>query len=138
MKDLFTLFADIEEISPASKLESLVLRRIEAESQKQLKKKLLYSYLETAVSALLLLYTGFVFGQTILQSQLWSLASLFFSDMGTVLVNWQDFAYSLMENFPIFSLMAILVPIVMVLYFFGKDVDLYQQSKHKLINFKLS
>ena len=135
MKDLFTLFANIEEISPTSGLEFFIAQRIEMESQRQLKRKLIYSYLETAISALLLLYTGFVFGQMILQSEFWSLASLFFSDMGTVLVNWQDFTYSLMENFPIFSLLAILVPIIMVLYFFGRDVDLYQQSKHKLANY---
>ncbi|HRY82379.1 MAG TPA: hypothetical protein P5232_01575 [Candidatus Moranbacteria bacterium] len=129
------LFKETSEINPPEKLEFLILQKIEIETQKQIQRKLALSYVWLFGSALLLIYSGFAFGQTILQSEFWRIASLFFSDMRAVLTNWQDFIYSLLENFPIFNIIAILAPIVLLLHFFGKNLDLYHQSKHKFVNF---
>ena len=135
MKKLEKIFNNIQDLSPASKLGALVLQRIARETEKQIKRKLIYSYFEIIGSTLLFIYSASVFGQEILRSEFWSVASLFFSDMGTVLVNWQDFAYSLMESFPIFSTVAILAPVIILLYLLGVNLDLYHQSKHKFVNF---
>ena len=135
MKNLEKLFTNTEILNPPHELEFSILQKIAIETKKQIKRKLIYSYIEIIGSTLLFIYSASVFGQEILRSEFWSVASLFFSDMGTVLVNWQDFAYSLMESFPIFSTVAILAPIIILLYLLGVNLDLYHQSKHKFVNF---
>ena len=116
MPKLFKLFQNIEEINPSSKLEFLILQKIEIRTQKEARQKVISSYVYMFGSICLLIYSAIAFGQEILQSEFWSIAFLFFSDMKVVLVNWQEFSYSLMETFPTISVAAILAPACFLLW----------------------
>ena len=116
MKNLTQLFKNIQDLNPAPKLEFLILQKIEIRAQKEARQKVVSSYIYMFGSVCLLVYSGLVFGQEILQSEFWSIASLLFSDLKIVLVNWQEFSYSLLETFPTISVVAILAPIGFLLW----------------------
>jgi len=111
MNELHKLFKNIGDIDPPERLEKVILRKISLEKEKQIRQKLAFSYIGLAGSALASVYTWLVFGNSLLQSDFWTLAKLIFSDTQLVLQNWNDFAFSLMETLPIFGMIAILAPV---------------------------
>jgi len=130
-QNIHNIFKDVAEISPEAGLTSRIFRAVEVEKDRAIKRKLIISRFGLGISAAVFLTAIFTFGTAILQSEFWSISSLFFSDMQTVLLDWQDFTYSLLENFPTVSVIAILAPIMMLLVSFS--VYLEANNKHKYI-----
>lgn len=129
MKDLHNLFKNIQEINPTQRLEVLILKKIEITKQKQIQQRVISAYVYMFGSVMLLIYSGIVFGKEILQSDFWSVASLFFSDLSVVLSNWQTFAYSLLETFPIVGVISISIPIFILLW----SLALYSDWHGKIV-----
>ncbi len=132
MKNLENLFKNIENINPNPELENLILQKIENVNQKQIQQKLISSYIYMFGSVMLLIYSSVVFGGEILQSEFWSLASLFFSDLKTVLVNWQNFGYSLLETFPVIGAVAILIPVFIFTWSLAVYFDWHAKISHHI------
>ncbi|KKR19845.1 MAG: hypothetical protein UT50_C0028G0007 [Candidatus Moranbacteria bacterium GW2011_GWA2_39_41] len=130
-RNLHTIFANLPEVGPDSKLSGRIFQAVAAEKDRVIRKKLLISRLGLATSMTIFLVAIFAFGQEILQSEFWSMVSLVFSDMIVVAQNWQDFTASLLETFPTVSVVAILAPVVMLLFSFS--VYLEANNNHKYI-----
>ena len=59
------------------------------------------------------------------QSGFFNFASLFFSDFGAAMANFQDFAFSILESFPVFSVAFVVAGVIAVIWsaaHFIKDV----------------
>jgi len=130
-QDLHNIFKDVAEISPVAGLESRIFQAVAVEKYRVIKRKLLISRLGLGASAVVFLAAIFTFGTAILQSEFWSIVSLAFSDMQVVAQNWQEFTYSLLENFPTISVIAILFPVMALLFYFSKYLE--ANNKHKYI-----
>ncbi len=125
------IFKQMPEISPTTQLESRIFQAVAVEKDRVIRKRLLISRLGLGASMVVFLAAIFSFGGAILQSEFWSIVSLFFSDMQVVAQNWQDFMYSLLETFPTISVVAVLVPVMTLLFSFS--VYLEANNKHKYI-----
>jgi hypothetical protein len=108
---LSQIFKNIQNIEPTKGLKALIMQKIGFEREKQLKRKLIFSYAGLIGSGLAMLGTIFSFGGAFLHSEFWNLARLLFSDLTIVAGNWSDFLYSLLETFPVVSAIAILIPV---------------------------
>jgi hypothetical protein len=128
---LHHLFKNIKELDPTERLEGLILQKIELERGKNVRNKLVFSYIGLISSTLAVFYTLLAFGQTLLRSEFWNILSLAFSDAGIVLANWHDYLYSAMETFPVLTVAIILLPIFILLM----SIDFYLNLSHKN-NFK--
>ena len=74
-----------------------------------------------------LLVAGAFFIKEIMVSDFWSIFSLSFTDAGTLLAYWQEFALSLLETFPAESFAYLLAP-VFVLLVLAKEYGERQQA----------
>jgi len=131
-KNIITLISDIE---PPKALKNLILTRIERETRKrQMRRKMLLmsGFLVSGIGAVSSLA---YFGSQIMTSDFWSIASLAFSDLGTVAGHWQDYSFSLLETLPVVSIIAILVPVFMILMLF-KQYGEYQKISRLHFNLK--
>ena len=137
MKQSFRqVFKNISESNPPAYLESAILRMIEAERERKIKNNLFLSYISMFVSAIAFISTSLFFGSAILQSEFWNIASLVRSDILTVAGNWKDFAYSLLETFPVINALAILVPLFVLFlsisFYLSNKKNNHQAHFHKL------
>jgi hypothetical protein len=125
--NLHQTFKNIKKIEPNPKLEVLILSKIEILKEKQAKKRLVWSYfgLTSSFGAFTLAILGY--GNAFLKSDFWDLLKLISTDTGLVLGNWGDFAFSLLETFPVVSLAIILIPIFAMLISFS----VYFKSIHR-------
>jgi len=139
MSKLSQIFKNIQEIEPPRELGELILKRIELEKDKQIKRKLFLSYLGIGASfsagACALIY----FGSAFFKSEFWSIFSLAFSDFIVVAGSWKEYLYSLGETLPVINIVAILVPIFGVLLFLNMCIYFKNKSKniHGRLKFKL-
>ena len=83
-------------------------------------------------SILAVFYTLFSFGQTLLKSEFWSMLSLLFSDWQIVARNFYDFVYSVLETFPVLTVVIILIPIF-TLFLSANTYFNLSNNKHKCI-----
>ncbi|MFA7208825.1 MAG: hypothetical protein WC120_00920 [Parcubacteria group bacterium] len=132
-QNLHEIFKDIAEIQPASGLENRIFQAVAVEKDRAIRRKLLFSRLGLGASTAVFLAAISTYGNAILQSEFWSMLSLAASDMWVVAQNWQDFAYSLMETFPTVSVVAILAPVMTLLFSFGIYLEADNKHKHKYI-----
>jgi len=126
-QDLYQIFRNVPEISPTSQLEGRIFQAIMVEKDRVNRKKVLVSRLGLGTSAAVFLMAIFTFGGTVLQSEFWNIVSLASSDMLMVAKNWQDFMYSMLETFPTVSVVAILVPVMMLMY----SASIYLETSHR-------
>lgn len=124
------IFKKIEDSNPPEGLEALILKKIELEKEKQVRRKLFLSYFGLAGSLAAIMYAIVVFGSELLKSEFWSMVSLIFSDAFIVAGNWQGYTYSLLETFPVMHLIAILIPVFGLLWFFGFYLSLKNKSRY--------
>jgi hypothetical protein len=103
------------DIEPPAYLRGLILARIAREEQKRqmCRKMLLWSGF--FASGIGVVSSIAYFGSAIVASDFWSIASLAFSDLGTVVGHWQDYGLSLLETLPVVSIIAVLVPVAAIL-----------------------
>jgi hypothetical protein len=117
------------DIDPPEHLRGVILARIAKEARKrQLRRKMLL-FGGFFVSGAGVISSLTYFGREILASDFWSIASLVFSDLGTVAGHWQDYSFSLLETLPVVSIIAILVPIAAMLI-------LTKQYAEKLVSYE--
>lgn len=132
MDKLREVFKNISELEPSSKLELAILRHIRREHTKEMRQRLALAYFSLAGSTLAIIYTMFTFGQSILKSDFWNLLTLLFSDAQVVLANWSDFLFSILENFPVLAVIAVLVPIFLFTLSMFSYVNI-NNNRHKYI-----
>lgn len=116
---LHKVFQKIEEVEPPRELKGIILSSIELEKNRWLRIELLFSRIGFAGSLFILLYTSFVFGRAIFDSEFWHIALLIVSDLGIVVGNWREYTYSLLETMPVFNIIAILLPLFSLLLSFN-------------------
>jgi hypothetical protein len=113
--NLRKLCEGICEINPPDNLCGFILERIEKEKIKTTKRQLIFSYFGFAGSSFVAIFAGIFFGQAFLQSEFWTMASLIFSDILIVAKNWDTYALSLLETFPVAHATIFLVPVFLML-----------------------
>jgi len=131
-QDFYNIFKSTIEINPSEKLAGRIFAQIEAEKDRIIRRRLMISRLSLGVSVAVFLVSIFSFGSTILQSEFWSIMSLVFSDLVVVGQNWHDFTYSLLETFPTMSVVAILAPVMTLMFSFSAYLEI-NSNKHKYI-----
>lgn len=124
------IFKEIEDLNPPQELEGLILKKIEFEKEKQVRRKLFLSYFGLAGSLVMAACAVSIFGNEFLNSEFWSMTSLLFSDAFVVAGNWQEYAYSLLETLPVMQMIVILIPIVGLLWFFGFYLSIKNKSRY--------
>lgn len=124
---LHQAFQNLSEKNPPSYLEGAILRKIELERSKQVKKKLFLSYVGSVISIIAVFYTVLSSGVSFIKSDFWNIFSLFFSDMTIVAQYWKDFVLSLLETFPLAHTIVMIVPIFTLLL----SLNLYMKWHRK-------
>jgi hypothetical protein len=124
------LFKNIKDLEPSYGLEVFILAKTEAMASKQAKRKLILSYFGILGSALAAFYLVLIFGEGIAKSEFFSLMSLAFSDLSIVLINWKDFAYSLLETFPVIYTAIIIAPIFTLFLSISSYLNNHNHNKH--------
>lgn len=124
-------FKSIRDLNPPEKLAGAILSMIELESDKVIQRKLFLDRVGIAGSILFLLGTVYFFGQIIIESDFWRLASLAFTDLDIIARNWQGFGYSLMETLPVAHTTVILMPAFLFFLFFNSYQSLINRNHHK-------
>lgn len=126
MYTLRTLIKEQEIPAYSTSLERDIVQSIFLLSEKELRQqKYIYTF-GIAFSFAGLLLSGFFFGGTLIQSEFWSIVSIFFSDISSVTNYLGDFILLLLETLPIIPLLAFFVPIFFVCIFLSL---LFSQTK---------
>ena len=129
-KNSDNLLGKLFEIEPPKGLKGAILARLEKERQKAVFRQKMFFQVGFALCGIGSLIALAVFGKAILVSQFASLLALGFSDLEIVLTVWQDYAFSLLETLPIFSMLAVVAPMFVLLLL------LKQYAKFKEGSFK--
>jgi hypothetical protein len=137
-QELSKVFKNMSQIEPSYELKGLILRRIEMERSRQIRRKLIFSYSGMAASFSAAVYTLIYFGSAFFKSEFWSIFSLIFSDIMIVAGNWKTYLYSLLETLPVVNLVLILIPIFGLLISVGFYLDLRNRNKCIHNHFKLA
>lgn len=124
------LFKNTRNLEPSAALEGFILARIGAIGERRAQRKLVFSYAGILSSVVAVFYLAMSLGSGIIESEFFSLLALAFSDLGTVLANWKDFAYSLMETFPVAYASIVLVPIFTLLVSFNGYLNNHNHNRH--------
>lgn len=131
-KELNQIFKEIENIETPQGLDFLILSRISELRQKQIRQKLFWSRASLMGSFGAFFWAVFSYGQTFLSSDFWIIFRLLLTDASDVFRNWNDFLFSLLETFPVFSTIIMLVPILAMLVSFFAYVKLIQRNSYNL------
>ncbi|NTW26961.1 MAG: hypothetical protein HGA36_01415 [Candidatus Moranbacteria bacterium] len=123
----------IVEIDPPKHLAQAVFSRIAREKARRISRKILWLRIGFIVSGILSIAALGVFGKIILTSEFSILLSLIFSDLKTVLIVWQDYVISLLETFPVISVVATLSPFFVFLLLIKQYAKLESDQQIKTI-----
>lgn len=132
MHTLRTIFQKIDRPNPPDGLEERILRRIEVMEEKRLQNALLLTRIGRGISAAAFLAIGLTFGQNILASEFWQLASLLFTDASIVMNYFGEFIYSLLETLPALPIALILMPMLSFLLFQFWSFNIPVRRNHSL------
>lgn len=113
-KNIRDLFKNLKEHSPSRELKTNILKAINIQEKKSIRAKIILTYAGFTASLAIFSYAIFTFGQAFLQSEFWSLLSLSVTDAGTVMKYWGDFAFSLLETFPVMIAIIFLIPVFLM------------------------
>ncbi len=131
MQTLHTLFKDMNMPSHRTSLVCDILRSINILSEKQLRRQKNIFLFGMSVSFMSILFSLFFFGNSLVQSDFWSIFSIIFSDISVIVLHFSDFGFLLLETFPVVPLLILFVPV----FFFCILFSLYHtkiQSIHRL------
>jgi len=123
-RKLKQILQSIAEPDPPRNLANVILRKVELEREKWLKRELFLSYFGMASSLAILFYAIAAFGRLVVNSEFWSLALLAFSDLAVIAHNWRGFSYSLMETMPTVNIIAVLLPMFALMLLFNLYLNL--------------
>jgi len=127
---LSQLFKNTQDLEPSTGLEAFILAKIEAIGEKRTQRRLVLSYAGIFSSIIAVFYLAMSLGSGIVESEFFSLVSLAFSDLGVVLANWKNFAYSLLETFPAIYAAAIAAPIFTLLLSINGYLNNHNHSRY--------
>lgn len=108
------------EIEPTESLKGVVLSRLAKEKEKVRRRKEFLLQAGFVFSIGSLAWAGIFFGGEILVSDFWAIASLALSDLRLVADYWQEFGWSLLENFPAAEIAGILLPVLLLMFLVKK------------------
>lgn len=131
---LAKIFKEMKEIEPHSGFEGLILKKIDLERRKQVKRKLFLSYAGLTVSFAATFCAFVAFGNSFLQSDFWSMISLIFSDIAIIAGNLNSYGYSLLETFPFVNLIGIMIPLFAMLLSINIFLSLRRKIKQVSFN----
>lgn len=117
MNKLHEIFQKIDLPNPPDDLSEKILHHIKVLEAKRAYRAILITRIGKTASLAMLLLIGLSFGQDILASEFWQLASLLFTDAGIIMNYFSEFTYSLLETLPAFPIALILMPILSFLLF---------------------
>lgn len=123
------IFQNIPVLEPKTGLKAAILVRVKREGAKRLFWKKAFFRFISVSSALATLVAMVTLGQEFVHSEFISMASLFFSDMSTVMTNWYDFSLSLLETFPTVTVSLILLPMFVTFMSLGSYLDLENHQR---------
>ncbi|MFZ1719904.1 MAG: hypothetical protein WAU28_00955 [Candidatus Moraniibacteriota bacterium] len=132
MIQLNEAFQKIDSPNPSADLGGRILHRIEILEETRLRRTLLITRFGRIASLGALLYTGFAFGQDIVTSDFWQLASLLLTDAGIVMNYFGEFTSSLLETIPAFPIALLLIPILTFLIFQFRSLEISLERNHSL------
>src|ERR1700722_20075311 len=110
------LTSDADLPEPPAGLQGKVMRRIERYERRVLIAKTVGFGTLFAASAGLVVVGYFNLMSAFAQSGFLNFASLFFSDFGAATANFQDFVFSTLESFPVFSVAFLLGGVIAVIW----------------------
>lgn len=119
----------IGKIKTPEHLKQAIFVRIEKEKIKIAQRKLIAYRIGMMFSLVASIFSGAYFGKEIFSSEFSSLVLLGFLDLKSVIVLWQDYAYSLLETLPTGSIVATLAPVFLFMILvkqYGK-IEKYNQ-----------
>ena len=101
---------------PSEELFGKIMQRIREEQHRLiLKRRIAIFSIGLVGSAMAFIPTLRMVATGLVESGFSEFVSLLFSDLGTVLSNWQNFLFALMESFPVISIAAFLTTIFVFL-----------------------
>jgi hypothetical protein len=127
---LSQLFKNTNDLEPPVGLEGFVLSQIKVMATKQTRRNLIFSYIGLLGSVAISFFAILIFGNGISESEFFSLLTLVFSDLGVVVSNWKDFAYSLLETFPVVYTAVIFMPVFTLLLSFNGYLNNHNCNRH--------
>lgn len=120
--------SDIPE--PPADLERKVMRRVAVAKRRTLLLKTAGFGALFAGSTTVLVAAYFNLAAALTQSGFLNFASLFFSDFNVAMANFQDFAFSIVESFPVFSAAFLLAGIIAVIWSAAHFVEDISEVRH--------
>ncbi|EKE25204.1 MAG: hypothetical protein ACD_5C00253G0007 [uncultured bacterium] len=111
-----------KDIEPSGNLKFLIMERIKKAEQQKLLRRLLMLRFGMGLSFITIVSTFYFGGREFMVSEFWNVAMLGFSDFDLVFNNWQSFGWSLLENLPVFSILVLSVPIL-ILMVLGREYE---------------
>lgn len=116
-KDYEKLFSRLESPEPPAELLGKIIARIQKEKQFIfIKKRLFFFSTVMLVSTVALIPTINVFQEGLTQSGLLQFISLFASDFGLVIADWQNFGLAILESLPVMNVIAFLFAALVFLW----------------------
>lgn len=110
MHELRSFFTNMEVVLPREGLEKEIFQAVLVVKNREMRRRLMVSYVGIISSLGALVYTSLTFGKTLLESEFWSIILLVFSDLTVAVRYSNDFLLSLLETFPAFSVASVLLP----------------------------
>ncbi len=131
--NLHQIFKEMRGIEPSAKLAGSILARIERLQKRQIRQKLILAHFSLVGSLGATVWAAMAYGNAFLQSDFWVLLRLLLTDASSVLRNWNDFAFSLLETFPAVSATILLMPVLILLLSFSAYFKLEKRSHYNYI-----
>ncbi len=119
MNTLTILFRQSSNPEPNPGLRGKILNQIAVEQHRIVLVRRRLALFGVALSGLAFSAGVLMYGQMFLQSDFWTLLSLLFTDLSTILGTSQDFVYSLLETAPVLPLVVFLFPLMVLFWSLG-------------------
>jgi hypothetical protein len=113
-KEKIKIFTEIE---LPIELRGKILAKIDKVREKKAFRKMIVFRAVTFFGLFASCWSFFIFLPKLFISDFWNITRLLVTDFREVLVYWQDYGFSLLENFPAVEIFAILAPVVLTLIF---------------------
>jgi hypothetical protein len=121
--DYKKLFSSLETPEPPTGLTEKILLRISRRERRVLGVKIAASAVLFGVSASVAIIGFLNLVQDLSQSGFFQIGSLVFSDFSTVMANFPDFAFSIVESFPAFTAAILLSGVLFAIWSMANLVD---------------
>lgn len=96
----------------------------------RLRRRMYSTYAGLLFSGTALVSMAFLFGGAFVQSEFWSILTLFFSDFSIVTSYWNEFSLLLLETIPVIPLLLIFIPTFIFLLFLGMSAGMIQKHRY--------